>query len=78
MTLLLSQGTEQHFPLSELLSITSSAENRKELWDGKVNIGVDISSGNVNQLDYFASAMIQRRTPFTAFVQILLSTIVNP
>ncbi len=64
---LLSRGTEQHFPLSELLSITSSAENRKELWDGKVNIGIDVSSGNVNQLDYFASAMIQRRTPFTRF-----------
>ena len=65
--ILLSQGREQHYPLSELLSITSSGENRKDIWDGKVSIGVDISAGNVNQLDYFASAMLQRRTPFTRF-----------
>ena len=30
--ILLSQGREQHYPLSELLSITSSGENRKDIW----------------------------------------------
>ncbi len=64
---LISGGTEQHYPLSELLSITSSADDRKGLWDGKVTLGIDINSGNVNQLDYLASAKIQRRTPFSRF-----------
>lgn len=64
---LLSQGVEIHYPLSELLSITSTSESRIDLWDGKVSVGVDISSGNVNQLEYLVSAMLQRRTPFTRF-----------
>ena len=64
---LISGGTEEHYPLSELLSITSSSDDRKELWDGKVSLGIDVNSGNVNQLDYLASARIQRRTPFTRF-----------
>lgn len=64
---LISGGTEQHYPLSELLSITSSSDERKELWDGKVSLGVDINAGNVNQLDYMASAQVQRRTPFSRF-----------
>lgn len=63
----ISGGSEQHYPLSELLSITSSSDDRKELWDGKVSLGIDVNSGNVNQLDYLASARIQRRTPFTRF-----------
>jgi len=64
---LISGGAEQHYPLSELLSITSSSDDRQGLWDGKVSLGLDVNSGNVNQLDYLASARIQRRTPFTRF-----------
>lgn len=64
---LISGGTEEHYPLSELLSITSSSDDRKELWDGKVSLGIDVNAGNVNQLDYLANATIQRRTPFTRF-----------
>ncbi|WP_138140223.1 DUF481 domain-containing protein [Colwellia psychrerythraea] len=63
----ISGGSEQHYPLSELLSITSSSDDRKELWDGKVSLGIDVNSGNVNQLDYIVRANIQRRTPFTRF-----------
>ncbi len=65
--ILLSDGTEQHYPLSELLSITSSAGDRKEIWDGKVALGIDVNSGNVNQLDYLANVSMQRRTPFSRF-----------
>jgi len=60
---LISNGTEQHFPLSDLLSITSAAEQRKDLWDAKVSLGVDISQGNSNQIDYLLTAEVQRRTP---------------
>jgi len=65
--ILISGGSEQHYPLSELLSITSSSDDRKELWDGKISLGIDVNTGNVNQLDYLASARIERRTPFTRF-----------
>ena len=63
----ISGGSEQHYPLSELLSITSSSDVRKELWDGKVSLGIDVNTGNVSQLDYSVSARVQRRTPFTRF-----------
>lgn len=62
---LISGGAEQHFPLSELLSITSSGENRKDLWTGKISLGLDVTSGNTNELDYLIKANIQRRTPYT-------------
>ncbi|WP_245942606.1 DUF481 domain-containing protein [Candidatus Colwellia aromaticivorans] len=62
---LISGGTEQHFPLADLLSITSAADTRKELWDAKVSVGVDLNKGNSNQLDYLVTAQAQRRTPFT-------------
>lgn len=62
---LISDGTEQYFPLSELLSITSAADTRKDLWDGKVSLGIDYSQGNSGQLDYIFAADLQRRTPTT-------------
>jgi len=64
---LISGGTEQHYPLSELLSITSSSDDRKDLWDGKVTLGMDVNSGNVNQLDYMVTALLQRRSPYSRF-----------
>ena len=62
---LISAGTEQNFPLSDLLSITSAADTRRDLWDAKVSIGIDYSQGNSNQLDYIVTAEAQRRTPTT-------------
>lgn len=61
----INDGMQRQYPLSELLTITSTVEHGKKLWDAKVNFGLDVSSGNVKQLNYFASAMIQRRTPYT-------------
>ncbi len=60
---LISNGTEQHFPLSDLLSITSAADKRVDVWDVKVSLGVDINQGNSNQIDYLLKAEAQRRTP---------------
>ncbi|MCW8832147.1 MAG: DUF481 domain-containing protein [Colwellia sp.] len=60
---LISGGTEQHFPLSDLLTITSAADSRKDLWDAKISLGIDLSQGNSNQRDYFVTAEAQRRTP---------------
>jgi len=60
---LISDGTEQHFPLSDMLSITSAADKRQDLWDAKVSLGIDISQGNSNQIDYLVTAEAQRRTP---------------
>jgi len=63
--ILISAGKEQKFPLKELMSITSAADERKDLWDAKISFGMDVSSGNTNQLDYIMMAKVQRRTPYT-------------
>jgi len=63
--ILISGGREQIFPLTELMSITSAADERKDLWDAKVSLGMDVSAGNTNQLDYIMTARIQRRTPYS-------------
>lgn len=63
--ILISEGKENHYPMSELLSITSSAEDRSKLWDGKISFGIDANSGNVKQLDYLINLAVKRRTPFT-------------
>lgn len=65
--ILISNGAEEHFPLSQLLSITSSADKRLSLWDGSISLGVDLKAGNVNQLDYIANFQVQRRTPYSRF-----------
>lgn len=64
---LISNGTEQQFPLSELLSITSAADTRVDLWDAKVTLGINVSQGNSNQIDYLLTAQAQRRTPTSRF-----------
>jgi len=63
--ILISNGEEQEFPLTELMSITSTVDERKELWDAKISFGMDVSKGNTNQLDYIMTAKVQRRTPYT-------------
>ena len=62
---LISDGKEEHYPLTELLSISPSAEKRKNLWNGKVSLGIDINRGNTKQLDYSARIKLERSTPYT-------------
>ncbi len=64
---ILSNGQAHEFPLSELLTITSSSENRRSLWDGHVKLGANFLKGNVGQIDYTMSAVIQKRTPESRF-----------
>ncbi|TYK65301.1 DUF481 domain-containing protein [Colwellia echini] len=64
---IISNGKEQHYPLSDLLSITSAADDRKGFWSGKISLGIDIESGNTNQVNYTVSSNIERVTPYTSF-----------
>jgi putative salt-induced outer membrane protein YdiY len=64
---ILSDGVPYDFPLSDLLSITSSGETRKNLWDGRVNLGINFLKGNIGQEDYTGTLKLERRTPETRF-----------
>jgi len=62
---IITNGQLEKYSLSELLSISSSAENLLGLWDGSLNIGLDFLHGNVDQKDQSVVGVIQRRTPYT-------------
>ena len=64
---IISGGTEQHFPLDDLLSITSAADSRRNLWTFNIGAGLNLYRGNTNQLDYTTTASTQRSTPYSRF-----------
>ncbi len=64
---LVRAGVTKHYELSNLLSIASSGKNERDLWDGYVNLGINLRDGNTVQLDYTFSAGMQRRSSSSRF-----------
>ncbi|MEW6995283.1 YdiY family protein [Colwelliaceae bacterium MEBiC 14330] len=64
---LVKDGVATPYELSNLLSIASSAQNERDLWDGYVNIGVNLRDGNTVQVDYTLAAGVQRRSASSRF-----------
>jgi hypothetical protein len=64
---LVKDGVSTPYELSNLLSIASSAQNEIDLWDGYVNIGVNLREGNTVQVDYNFAAGVQRRSASSRF-----------
>jgi hypothetical protein len=62
-----SQGSPFSFELQHLLSIASSGANEWNLWDGYINLGLNLSQGNSNQFDYTLTMGIQRRSSISRF-----------
>jgi hypothetical protein len=64
---LVKNGVTSHYEFSNLLSIASSGKNERDLWDGYVNLGINLREGNTVQFDYTFSAGIQRRSSSSRF-----------
>ncbi len=64
---LVKDGVATPYELSNLLSIASSAQNERDLWDGYVNVGVNLREGNTVQIDYTFAAGVQRRSASSRF-----------
>lgn len=64
---LVKHGVTSHYELSSLLSIASSGKNERDLWDGYVNVGINLREGNTVQFDYTFSAGVQRRSSSSRF-----------
>lgn len=64
---LVKHGVATDYQLSNLLSIASSGKNERDLWDGYVNLGVNLRDGNTVQFDYTFSAGVQRRSSSSRF-----------
>ncbi|TYK65302.1 DUF481 domain-containing protein [Colwellia echini] len=60
-------GVTTYYTLDQLLSVASSGVNERDLWDGYVNLGFNISNGNTSQIDYTFAAGIQRRSASSRF-----------
>ena len=60
-------GVRTDYEYSNLLSIAPSGKNRRDLWAGYVNLGINLRKGNTNQVDYNFSAGIRRRTASSRF-----------
>ncbi|QBG35977.1 DUF481 domain-containing protein [Litorilituus sediminis] len=64
---LVKNGQTRHYELANLLSIASSGQNERDLWDGYANIGINLREGNTVQFDYTFTAGMQRRSASSRF-----------
>ena len=53
------------FEKKDIISFAPSGESERNLWSGKISVGIDIRRGNTNQYDYNAKVNIKRRTAQT-------------
>lgn len=58
----------QEFARHDLISLTPSGEKEADLWALKLTLGLNVRSGNTNQLDYNSKFSAKRRTAKTRFV----------
>jgi len=64
---LVREGKTTYYELADILSIAASGKNELDLWDGYVNLGLNLRRGNTVQFDYTFSAGIQRRSASSRF-----------
>lgn len=64
---LVKEGKSTNYRIAELISIASSAQNERDLWDGYIKLGTNIRSGNTVQFDFTLNAGIQRRSSSNRF-----------
>ncbi len=53
------------FPRDQLQSLTPGGARERQLWSGKLSVGLTLRSGNTEQADFTTQAYLQRRTPAT-------------
>ena len=53
------------FEKKDIISLAPGGEYERNLWSGKITIGIDVRKGNTRQYDYNAKVNIKRRTAKT-------------
>lgn len=61
-------GNVQEYNRSDLISLTPSGEKEADLWALKFTLGLNIRTGNTEQLDYNAKFNAKRRTARSRFI----------
>ena len=60
--------SSQEFARSDLIAVVSGEDNERDFWSAKINLGLNLSGGNTEQVDYSTIMDIRRRTAATRFV----------
>ena len=60
-------GQDYEYEMDSVLSVASAQSRRRDLWDGDISIGANISRGNAENLDFTVAASIQRRSATSRF-----------
>ena len=63
-----SGDVTREFDRSKLIAIVSGGDKELDFWSAKINLGLNLSGGNTEQVDYAAIMDIRRRTAATRFV----------
>ncbi len=58
----------REFGRSKLIAIVSGEDKELDFWSAKISLGLNLSGGNTEQVDYAAIMDIRRRTAATRFV----------
>ena len=73
-TITLEDGTTRPLPESNIASISGGEPKESNYWSASVFLGVDVLSGNSEQVTVTAKAHAQRRTALTRFIADYLNT----
>jgi len=63
-----SEGTSQTFDRSSLIAIVSGESKEIHFWSAEINIGLNLSGGNTDQVEYASMMDIRRHTTATRLV----------
>lgn len=61
-------GEQQEFARSRLVSFITGGEQERDYWSAKLTIGLNLRSGNTDQVDYNSKVNIKRQTAFSRFI----------
>lgn len=61
-------GEQQEFARSQLVSFITGGENELDYWSAKITLGLNLRSGNTEQVDYNSKVNLKRQTSFSRFI----------
>ena len=67
----------KEFKRSRLVSFITGGEEELDYWSAKLTLGLNVRSGNTDQVDYNAKANIKRQTAFSRFIMDYIGNISN-
>jgi len=60
--LVVSNNRQHKIPQDDLMTLIAGLETGANIWEGKITFGANLSSGNINKLEYNTNAELSRHT----------------